>query len=49
MTNKHVFQCFICMTTDSDGCHVDLKNQEKPFFHFSLLKVIPQKNKFNVE
>ena len=32
----------ICMTTDSDNCHVDYFNR-KVLYHFSLSKVYPQK------
>ena len=49
---------FICMKTDSDGSHLGYLWQwqlpcglfkKKIFYHFSLLKVIPQKTKFNIE
>ena len=36
------------MTTDSDGYHVYMK-YKKALYHFSLLKVIPQKTNFNIE
>ena len=60
MTHKRVFRhliCMtptvtaamwvICMTTNSNGCHMGFK--KKVLYPFSLLKVIPQKNKFNIE
>ena len=56
------FKHLICMTTDSDGCHVGylydnqqwrlqygLFGKRKVQYHFSVLKVIPQKTKFNIE
>ena len=39
----------ICMTTESDGYHTDMKFKRKILYHFLCLKVIPQKTKFNIE
>ena len=39
----------ICMTTDIDGYHTDMKFKRKVLYHFLYLKVIPQKTKFNIE
>ena len=39
----------ICMTTDSDGYHTDMKFLRKIQYHFLCFKVIPQKFKFNIE
>ena len=39
----------ICMTTDTYGYHMDMKLKRKFLYHFSPLKVIPQKTKFNIE
>ena len=39
----------ICMTTDSDGYHMDMKFKRKFLYHFLPLKVIPQKTEFNIE
>ena len=39
----------ICMTTDSDGYHTDMKFKRNVLYHFLCLKVIPQKTKFNIE
>ena len=38
----------ICMTTNSNGCHMDCLKKEV-LYHFSLLKVISQKTKVNIE
>ena len=37
------------MKTDSDGYHVYMKYKRKALYHFSLLKVMPQKTNFNIE
>ena len=39
----------VSMTTNSNGCHMDFFVQGKVLYNFSLLKVIPQKTKFNIE
>ena len=39
----------ICITTDSDGYHTDMKFKRMFLDHFSPLKVSPQKTKFNIE
>ena len=38
----------ICMTTNSDGYHMDMKFKRKVPYHFSHLKVIPQKTEYRV-
>ena len=39
----------ICMTTDSDGYHMDIKFKRKCLYHFSPWKVVTQKTKLNIE
>ena len=39
----------ICMTTDTDGYHKDMKFKRKFPYHFPPFKVIPQKTKLNIE
>ena len=39
----------ICMTTDSDGYHTEMKFKRNVPYHFIRLNVIPQKTKFNIE
>ena len=49
MTTLTAAMQVICMTTDSDDYHMDMKFKRKFLYHFSPLKVIPQKTKFNIE
>ena len=39
----------ICMTTNTDGYHMDMKFKRNVLNHFSFFNVIPQKTKFNIE
>ena len=39
----------ICMTTDSGGYHMYMKFKRMFLYHFSPLKVMTQKTKFNIK